>query len=65
MHGSFKKMLKESIHESQKCQRNWDLSKQLPEEDKKLIIEKFAPKWRLRPIIFGEKTKINLIKVER
>ena len=39
MHGSFKKMLKESIHESQKCQRNWDLSKQLPEEDKKLIIE--------------------------
>lgn len=34
-------------------------------DESKLIIEKFAPKWRLRPISFGEKTKINLIKVER
>ena len=33
-HGSFRKMLKETIHESQKCQRNWDLNKQIPEEDK-------------------------------
>jgi nitroreductase len=32
-------MLKETIHESQKCQRNWDLSKHIPEEDKNLIIE--------------------------
>jgi len=38
-HGSFRKMLKETIHESQKCQRNWDLNKQIPEEDKNLIIE--------------------------
>ena len=38
-HGSFRKMLKETIHESQKCQRNWDLNKQIPEEDKKLIVE--------------------------
>ena len=39
MHGSFRKMLKETIHESQKCQRNWDLSKQISDEDKSLIIE--------------------------
>ena len=38
-HGSYKKLLKESIHESQKCQRNWDLSKQIPNEDKQLILE--------------------------
>ena len=38
-HGSFRKMIKETIHESQKCQRNWDLSKQISEEDKNLIIE--------------------------
>ena len=39
MHGSFRKMLKETIHESQKCQRNWDLSKQISDADKSLIIE--------------------------
>jgi nitroreductase len=39
MHGSFKKMLRETIHESQKCQRNWDLLRHIPEEDKNLIIE--------------------------
>ncbi len=39
IHGSFNKMLRETIHESQKCQRNWDLSKQISEEDKELIIE--------------------------
>ena len=39
MHGSFKKMLKESIHESQKCQRNWNLDATISEEDKKLILE--------------------------
>lgn len=39
MHGSFKKMLKESIHESQKCQRNWDLEQSISSEDKELIIE--------------------------
>ena len=38
-HGSFRKMLKETIHESQKCQRNWDLNAQISEEDKKLIVE--------------------------
>ena len=38
-HGSFRKMLNETIHESQKCQRNWDLSKQISKEDKDLIIE--------------------------
>jgi len=38
-HGSFRKMLKETIHESQKCQRNWDLDRQISEEDKDLIIE--------------------------
>ena len=36
-HGSFNKMLRETIHESQKCQRNWDLSKDIPQEDKDLI----------------------------
>ncbi len=39
MHGSFRKMLKETIHESQKCQRNWDLEKSISSEDKELIIE--------------------------
>lgn len=39
MHGSFKKMLKETIHESQKCQRNWDLTKEIPKEDRDLIVE--------------------------
>ena len=39
MHGSFRKFIRESIHESQKCQRNWDLSQQMPEEDIKLIVE--------------------------
>lgn len=39
MHGSFRKFLKESIHESQKCQRNWDLDKEMPQEDIDLIIE--------------------------
>ena len=36
-HGSFRKMLKETIHESQKCQRNWDLNAQISEEDKTAI----------------------------
>ena len=39
MNGSFRKMIKETIHESQKCQRNWDLGQSIAEEDKKLIIE--------------------------
>jgi len=39
MNGSFRKMIKETIHESQKCQRNWDLSKHISEEDKQLILE--------------------------
>lgn len=39
MHGSFRKMIKETIHESQKCQRNWDLTKEISEKDKELIIE--------------------------
>lgn len=39
LHGSFKKLLRESIHESQKCQRNWNLSKDIPLEDKSIIIE--------------------------
>jgi nitroreductase len=38
-HGSYRKMIRETIHESQKCQRNWDLSKSIPEEDKQLLIE--------------------------
>lgn len=39
LHGSFKKLLRESINESQKCQRNWDLNQQIDEEDKELILE--------------------------
>lgn len=39
MHGSFRKMIKETIHESQKCQRNWDLDNHITQEDKDLIIE--------------------------
>ena len=30
--------LKKAIHRSQHCQRNWDLSKEIPEEDMDLII---------------------------
>ena len=29
----FQQMLKKSIYKSQKCQRNWDLSKDIPKED--------------------------------
>ena len=39
MHGSFRKFIKESIHESQKCQRNWDLTQEMPQEDIDLILE--------------------------
>ena len=39
MHGSFRKMIKESIHESQNCQRNWNLNEKISKEDKELIIE--------------------------
>jgi len=35
----FKEMIKKSIHKSQHCQRNWDLSKQIPKEDVDLIID--------------------------
>tara|TARA_B100000959_G_scaffold282813_1_gene350105 strand:- start:1178 stop:1822 length:645 start_codon:yes stop_codon:yes gene_type:complete len=38
-HGSYKKMLRESIHESQKCQRNWDLTKPMDPDDEDLIVE--------------------------
>ena len=39
MHGSYKDQLKRAIHESQKCQRNWDLDKEMPQEDIDLIME--------------------------
>ena len=39
MHGSYRKMIRESIHESQKCQRNWDLGQSIDDKDKELIIE--------------------------
>ncbi len=35
----FKNMLKKAIHKSQHVQRNWDLSKSIPEEDLELIAE--------------------------
>ena len=35
----FRSMLKKSIHKSQHCNRNWDLSKKIPQEDIDLIIE--------------------------
>jgi nitroreductase len=35
----FKQMIKKSIHKSQHCNRNWDLSKSIPQEDVDLIIE--------------------------
>ena len=35
----FKQMIKKSIHKSQHCQRNWDLSKSIPKEDVELIID--------------------------
>ena len=39
MHGSYRKMIRESIHESQKCQRNWDLEQSIDDKDRELIIE--------------------------
>ena len=35
----FKNMLKKAIHKSQHVQRNWDLSKSIPQEDIDLIAE--------------------------
>ena len=35
----FKQFIKKSIHKSQHCNRNWDLSKSIPDEDIDLIIE--------------------------
>ena len=35
----FKQMIKKSIHKSQHCNRNWDLSKDIPQEDIDLIVE--------------------------
>ena len=32
-------MIKKSIHKSQHCNRNWDLSKEMPQEDIDLITE--------------------------
>lgn len=34
----FKQMIKKTIYKSQKCQRNWDLEKQMPDEDIDLIL---------------------------
>ena len=34
----FQQMLKKSIYKSQKCQRNWDLSKDIPKEDVDVIL---------------------------
>ena len=35
----FKDMIKKAIHKSQHVQRNWDLSKSIPQEDMELIAE--------------------------
>ena len=35
----FREMLKKAIHKSQHVQRNWDLSKSIPEEDLEMIKE--------------------------
>lgn len=35
----YRKFLKDTIIKGQKCQRNWDLTKQMPQEDIDLIIE--------------------------
>ena len=35
----FNQFLKKSIHKSQHCNRNWDLSKTIPQEDVDLIVE--------------------------
>jgi hypothetical protein len=35
----FRNMLKKAIHKSQHVQRNWDLSKTIPQEDLDLIAE--------------------------
>jgi len=33
----FNQMIEKSIHKSQHCQRNWDLSKEIPEQDLETI----------------------------
>ena len=35
----FRKFLKDTIIKGQKCQRNWDLSKEMPQEDVELIVK--------------------------
>jgi len=35
----FRQMIKKSIHKSQHCNRNWDLSKEMPQEDLDLMVE--------------------------
>jgi len=35
----FNQMIKKSIHKSQHCNRNWDLSKTIPQKDVDLIVE--------------------------
>lgn len=35
---TFKKHIKDSVSRSQRCQRNWDLSKKMPQEDIDLIV---------------------------
>lgn len=38
-HGSFRKLLTETIHESQKCQRNWNLDDEINSDDLEIIID--------------------------
>jgi len=52
----FRNMLKKAIHKSQHVQRNWDLSKTIPQEDLDLIAEAVTVLLVSRTLLFSSLT---------
>ena len=66
----FREMLKKAIHKSQHVQRNWDLSKSIPEEDLEMIKEAItgAPSKQnvtfFKPYFITDRDKIEAVHRE-
>ncbi len=66
----FREMLKKAIHKSQHVQRNWDLSKSIPEEDLEMIKEAIigAPSKQnvtfFKPYFITDRAKIEAVHRE-
>ena len=66
----FREMLKKAIHKSQHVQRNWDLSKSIPEEDLEMIAEAItqAPSKQnvtfFKPYFITDREKIEAVHRE-